>query len=142
MNRIGKIFLGACVFGLFILTLSFSESDDGPIAQRTIKSDGDKMIPFAIAVGSEVATSPFDRLGLSTFTGTSLREHRTTLIINPSADFHLMVGTFSNFRSTDTWFPIFPDSGTYTTSNHFKPFIRYAPGMAGSETVRGSIEYE
>lgn len=113
-----------------------AEGDRMRLADRMIKSDGDSRCAFALNVGSMAASSPYDVCG-----GTDTRAHRTSLVVNPSATYGLMVGTFSAFAVGDVHFQIPPSSGSWSTSNHQRFWLRYPPG-ASSETVRGNIESE
>lgn len=115
--------------GLYFVSDVSAEPDDGITAKRTLLSEGDTRTPFSVNIGSMAAARAFVA---------NTRTDRCTLIYNPSASFHLMVGTWSAFTDTDLWFFVNKGSGTFSDCNHQTFYMRYPPG-ASSETVRGVL---
>lgn len=114
-----------------------AEGDDGPIAARTIVSDGDHRTPHQILVGSMSAVSPYTLIPSTASTETldPKRIDRGMVIKNPSASFELMIGTWSGFTVTDQWFGVPVSSGIYGDACHERFWMMYPPG-ASSQTVQ------
>ena len=102
---------------------------------RVYSSDGNNRCPFSVLVGSVNAVSPYDLCA-----STGPQQHRVTVVENPSS-FSLYVGTWVGFSDSQAWF-VPPSSGTWTTRNHQKFWMRYPKGGGSSDTVKGLIEYE
>ena len=109
---------------------SFARVASGITAAPVIIDEGDKEQPWKAVVSSVVAViQPYL---------VDLDKNRVVRIQNPSANYSLMVGTWSGFTEGDNWWFVNPASGSVNLSNNTTHYFRYGSG-ASSETVRGAV---
>ena len=119
--------------GLIVLVLSLPVFARGPgwsLSMPVFPDHGDQTIPFKITVGTTDPVQLFEP---------DVLKDRSVLILNPSPNYQLMIGTTSDFVDIDMYWIIHKGSGTETTSSHQTLWAMYPPGAA-SETVRGKVE--
>lgn len=125
--------LGFIAVGLIVLTAADVLCARGPsmtLAVPTFNDGGDSIIPFKVSVGSEspvLVVSP------------DILKDRSLLIINPSQNFNLMLGTCANFNVIDSYWIVPRASGSETSYSH-QPIWAMLPAGSSTETVRGKSE--
>ena len=142
MRILWKCFLKAVSFGIVLFMLYcceqlFARASGSALSVPVFFDDGGNRESISISVGSNTPVAYFDVM----ITTMPEKRIRNIVIINPSENYDLLIGTTSQLKTNGSYWFINSGSGSWSTSNHQKFWMIYPDG-APDETVRGYIESE